>query len=419
MGAVQKLATVVIVGLVGLATLLVVYLANENNRREAEAEEQREVAITRGIETYLQNCLVCHGPAGEGYTVPGEEETGRIGAPLGGNTEAGRSAMELNQVVDPINKDARARELQQILHNGRGLMPAWGDGAEGGALLNDEQINELVLMIQEVDWDLVYNDAIEANDGEYPTPPPAAETEEDAAAQDAEADGEAAAADGGAGGTEFTVESVDIDFNPNELTIPANTDVTINLPNNGAGAHNFAIDALDISVDQPPGAEEQVTINAAAGEYEYYCNVPGHKEAGMVGTLIVSEEAAAGDGDAAATEDEGDAAEGATADPAEAPAADTEADSSDAAEAVTVESVDIAFNPKELTIPANTDVTVNLPNNGAAAHNFAIDALDISVDQPPGAEEQITINAEPGEYEYYCNVPGHRAAGMVGTLTVE
>ena len=52
MGAVQKLATVVIVGLVGLATLLVVYAANEGNRTAAEAQEQQDVAVERGIETY-------------------------------------------------------------------------------------------------------------------------------------------------------------------------------------------------------------------------------------------------------------------------------------------------------------------------------------------------------------------------------
>ena len=55
------------VGLVGLATLMVVYLANEPNRREAEAEEQQHVAIERGIDTYVQYCVVCHGPAGEGF----------------------------------------------------------------------------------------------------------------------------------------------------------------------------------------------------------------------------------------------------------------------------------------------------------------------------------------------------------------
>ncbi|MFN8592083.1 MAG: cupredoxin domain-containing protein [Thermomicrobiales bacterium] len=84
-----------------------------------------------------------------------------------------------------------------------------------------------------------------------------------------------------------------------------------------------------------------------------------------------------------------------------------------------VVSVDIAFEPKALTIPANTDVKVSLPNQGAAAHNFSIDELGISVDLAPGATEEVTINAPAGTYQYYCNVPGHKEAGMVGTLTVE
>ena len=90
------------------------------------------------------------------------------------------------------------------------------------------------------------------------------------------------------GGQEVTVESIDIDFVPEALTIPADTDVTFLLPNSGAAQHNFSIDALGISVDQAPGQMDQkVVINAPAGTYEYYCNVPGHKEAGMVGTLTV------------------------------------------------------------------------------------------------------------------------------------
>ena len=89
MGAVQKLATVVIVGMVALATLLVIYLADEPNRMATEAVEQEDVAIERGIDTYLRNCVVCHGPAGEGYSEPGAKGTGRIGMPLGGDTELG------------------------------------------------------------------------------------------------------------------------------------------------------------------------------------------------------------------------------------------------------------------------------------------------------------------------------------------
>jgi uncharacterized cupredoxin-like copper-binding protein len=85
----------------------------------------------------------------------------------------------------------------------------------------------------------------------------------------------------------------------------------------------------------------------------------------------------------------------------------------------TVTMVDIAFQPKELTIPANTDVTVSLPNKGATMHNFSIDELNISVDVQPGQTGSVTINAPAGTYQFYCNVPGHKEAGMVGTLTVQ
>ena len=412
MGAVQKLATVVIVGMVALATLLVIYLADEPSRMAAEAVEQEDVAIERGMSTFLQNCVVCHGPAGEGYSEPGAEGTGRIGMPLGGDTELGRAARELNQSEDPVVRQERYDLITKTLHNGRGLMPAFGRGAQGGALLNDEQINELALMIQNVDWDLVYNHAIEASGG-YPTFPPAPAPAGGTAPTPAPA--EAAQGAGGEAGDvatsdQFTVESHDIAFVPTEIEVPSDTEVTILLPNLGASPHNFSIDELDISVDIAPGETKEVKITAPEGEYEYYCNVPGHKEAGMVGTLIsrpmaAADEPATADEDAAADQDQ------ATQDAAgEAP---------DAATTQNVTSFDIYFEPKEITIPANTDVPFTLPNDGAAAHNFSIDELGIDIDLPPGSTEETVINAPPGTYEYYCNVPGHKEAGMVGTLIVE
>ena len=91
-----------------------------------------------------------------------------------------------------------------------------------------------------------------------------------------------------------------------------------------------------------------------------------------------------------------------------------------ASTAVTIEMVDIAFDPKDVTIPANTDVTVTLPNNGVAVHNFNIDELGIKTeDVPGGGSTTVTINAPAGTYEFYCGVPGHREAGMVGTITVQ
>jgi uncharacterized cupredoxin-like copper-binding protein len=267
-------------------------------------------------------------------------------------------------------------------------------------------------MIQNVDWDLVYNETIETSGG-YPTfPPPPAPA---GGAAPTPAPAEAAQGAGGEAGDvatsdQFTVESHDIFFTPTEIEIPSDTEITILLPNLGAAPHNFSIDELDISVDIAPGETKEVTINAPEGEYEYYCNVPGHKEAGMVGTLISrpmasADEPATADEDAAADEDQA-AAEAA----GEAPAPAT---------AQNVTSFDIYFEPAEITIPANTDVPFTLPNDGAAPHNFSIDELGISVDIAPGSTEETVINAAAGTYEYYCNVPGHKEAGMVGTLIVE
>jgi plastocyanin len=36
-----------------------------------------------------------------------------------------------------------------------------------------------------------------------------------------------------------------------------------------------------------------------------------------------------------------------------------------------------------------------------------------------GAGESRKIDLKPGKYTFYCDLPGHRAAGMVGTLTVK
>ncbi len=87
---------------------------------------------------------------------------------------------------------------------------------------------------------------------------------------------------------------------------------------------------------------------------------------------------------------------------------------------VTVVTVDIAFEPTEFTIAADTDVVVTIENQGLLQHDFFIDELDIKSDLlDSGATTTVTINAPAGTYEYYCDVTGHKEAGMVGTLTVE
>jgi nitrite reductase (NO-forming) len=150
-----------------------------------------------------------------------------------------------------------------------------------------------------------------------------------------------------------------------------------------------------------------VALTACGGEQ-------AHEDVTRVPTM--SDAAAQATRDAANAPAATPGAEGATPAAGATPVAGDE--TAAAAMSVDVVSHDIFFEPSEVTIPANTDVTVNLPNEGVTPHNFSIDTLGIDVDIAPGATEETVINAPAGEYEYYCNVPGHKQAGMVGTLTV-
>jgi len=294
-GAVQKLATVVIVGLVALATVLTFYLADESNRIKAEEQAQEYDSIERARANYIAQCLRCHGPAGEGYTAPGEANTQRIGAPLGGvNTSLNQQGINASGTPVPGGVEARATRISEVLHEGipgptpgTYRMPPMAE--EAGGPLNEAQIEEMILMIQHVDWNEVYNEAIEAHGG-YPTAEPVATqaaVQTPVANEPAE---EGNTTDSGDTGNQepLEVDMVDIAFNPTEMTIPANTDVTINLVNNGAATHNFNVESEGIhSGDYAGGQTGTVDINLPPGEYEYICNIPGHKEAGMVGKLIV------------------------------------------------------------------------------------------------------------------------------------
>jgi len=98
-----------------------------------------------------------------------------------------------------------------------------------------------------------------------------------------------------------------------------------------------------------------------------------------------------------------------TASPVATPAAGCEP-------AFEIDLVDLAFQPNDLTIPANMPVQLTLANKGLALHNFGIDALHINVDLVPGETRVITIAIPAGDYNYYCDIPGHAAAGMFGML---
>lgn len=82
--------------------------------------------------------------------------------------------------------------------------------------------------------------------------------------------------------------------------------------------------------------------------------------------------------------------------------------------------VDIDFEAAPETLPAG-EVTIAIDNQGETEHNVAFEELggDIVVEAGPGEVDTGTVTVEPGEYTYFCDVPGHRGSGMEGTLTVQ
>ena len=120
------------------------------------------------------------------------------------------------------------------------------------------------------------------------SPTPAEGEEPATAAPTDEAGGETAEGteEAGTGAQEVTVAAHDIYFDPVELNATAGS-ITFILPNEGAAQHDFTIDELGIKVDLPPGATETLEVDIPAGTYQFYCSIPGHKDAGMVGTLVV------------------------------------------------------------------------------------------------------------------------------------
>lgn len=80
----------------------------------------------------------------------------------------------------------------------------------------------------------------------------------------------------------------------------------------------------------------------------------------------------------------------------------------------------LAYDAKQLSAKAGS-VTIDFSNASPIEHDVAIAQGSSVVGQTPvftGGSKQLTVKLKPGTYTFYCTVPGHRQAGMEGTLTV-
>ena len=81
---------------------------------------------------------------------------------------------------------------------------------------------------------------------------------------------------------------------------------------------------------------------------------------------------------------------------------------------------ELDYNTKQLTAKAGR-VTITMTNMSPLEHNVTLARGSTVLGATPtfqGGSKSLTLNLKPGTYTFYCSVPGHRAAGMEGTLTV-
>ncbi|HXS33536.1 MAG TPA: plastocyanin/azurin family copper-binding protein [Solirubrobacterales bacterium] len=83
---------------------------------------------------------------------------------------------------------------------------------------------------------------------------------------------------------------------------------------------------------------------------------------------------------------------------------------------------ELAYTTTSATAKAGS-VTVDFKNPQALTHDVQIE--DSKGEEVGGTEliasgeDSTTVDLKPGAYTYFCSVPGHREAGMEGTLTVK
>jgi plastocyanin len=69
------------------------------------------------------------------------------------------------------------------------------------------------------------------------------------------------------------------------------------------------------------------------------------------------------------------------------------------------------------------NVTVEFDNPQPVPHDVAIETMNGEVlgqtETVAEGEDSTEIELKPGTYKFFCTVPGHREAGMEGTLTVK
>jgi len=249
-----------------------------------------------------------------------------------------------------------------------------------------------------------------------------------------------------------TIDMTEFAFTPKDITLEAGQPYVLEVVNKGTVKHEFTAfdffrtvatrkaETAESEVKVPFFTEIEVFAGKKAeifliplipGTYDLVCEIEGHFEAGMFGTITVTGQAPASPALQLA-----DVASGPWVQDG---AALVEAADWDTKQELTIELSEFGFTPKELTLTAGQPYVLKVVNVGEVKHEFTAEdffgsvafrkAEDASgefkapapreVEVFAGAEiELYLIPTQPGTYDLVCEIEGHFEAGMFGTITV-
>jgi uncharacterized cupredoxin-like copper-binding protein len=201
-----------------------------------------------------------------------------------------------------------------------------------------------------------------------------------------------------------TVTMTEFKFKLSKTKITTGT-VIFTVVNKGKIAHDFKINGKRTPSIKPGHKATLKVIFKKKKTYAYLCTLPGHASAGMKGRLAVGVKPTP-----PPTTTTTSGGGGGTAATCTSPQATT----------VKVDEYEFGFGLSTgASVPCGT-VTFQQSNSGTVAHNFALEGVANATGAiiDPGKSTTFTVSLTPGKYTYICDVSGHAAAGMIGTLTV-
>lgn len=224
-----------------------------------------------------------------------------------------------------------------------------------------------------------------------------------------------------------------------DLRVPEGKVVQITLINGDGALHDIVVPDFQAKSDELVGKGSATTIvfrTTKSGTFEYYCSIPGHKAAGMVGKLIVGDVQKVASTAVEIAQDPNDVAGESVGKRApksityDITTSEVEGKLSDGS-TYRYWTFDNKVPGPFLRIRTGDTVTVNLKNREDSVNIHSIDFHSVTgpgggaavTQVAPGQTKSFTFKAlNPGVYVYHCATPmvaHHISNGMYGLILVE